>query len=283
MSQLLVVNLLLICSICYSQAVVDSSWFSIDIPNLQDLHTQAAISNAVSNLGDTNLFSISKFIAPDTLKILQTQFLSLQDKVAWSKHHKTVYQDKGNESLPSSHPRNHKRLTQKGYIGRTDLSQIFIDIYNYIPLLQFLEQILMKRESYSGLYLSSDKEGSTYGQIYRDESVNGCHFDQHPFPCVWLLQKPLDQSGAFRYIKMDDGDIRNWNRLDKIFKDIADNNDDKILSHIANEGDLTCFIGNETLHGVDEIKGDRMRLSFVTAYSEFPNFERSHDVNEFNT
>eukprot|EP01084_Bolivina_argentea_P297502 512548_1 len=272
-------------TVLFNSILCQETWFSYDIHDLQSESVQNLIRNSTESLRNNNIFSVGNFLSENTLHMLQNEILSLYDKVAWSTHYKTVYQDKGDDTFVMAnntqiHPRNHKRLTRKGYLGRSDLTKMFIDIYNHKPLLLFLKQIVTIAKNYSDLHLSNDKEGSVYGQMYRNGSVNGYHFDQHSFSCVWLLQKPLNQTGGFRYIKMKDDNTRNWNALNDI---LNVDKDDDILAFYANEGDITCFIGNTTLHGVDEIEGNRMRLAFVTTYSEYANFKHSHDVNEFNT
>ena len=72
-----------------------------------------------------------------------------------------------------------------------------------------------------------------------------------------------------------------WNLLDKILS-----NDEETWNRYGNQlndaniGDVYYLQGNETLHDVTPVIGDKERIVFVTAYSEDVNFKHFGDVRE---
>eukprot|EP00485_Elphidium_margaritaceum_P024459 CAMPEP_0202717238 /NCGR_PEP_ID=MMETSP1385-20130828/109552_1 /ASSEMBLY_ACC=CAM_ASM_000861 /TAXON_ID=933848 /ORGANISM="Elphidium margaritaceum" /LENGTH=154 /DNA_ID=CAMNT_0049379371 /DNA_START=1 /DNA_END=461 /DNA_ORIENTATION=- len=149
-------------------------------------------------------------------------------------------------------------LAKGGFIGRSDVPQILIDLYHYPPVLQLFRRVAMLN-NYQSLHLSVDAEGSVYGLVGTEGDIGGPHFDQHPFSCVWMLQKPLHDSGAFKFVRFtplkhesaangtqfewDFGLMRRLNAQDER----ALTEHQKTIRDVQN-GDVYCFEGNTTMH-----------------------------------
>ena len=50
-----------------------------------------------------------------------------------------------------------------------------------------------------------------------------------------------------------------------------------------NDGDVYCFEGNITLHGIEHVQGSKNRMVFVSAYHEIEHFSHVGDVNKLNS
>ena len=112
------------------------------------------------------------------------------------------------------------------------------------------------------------------------------------FSCVWLLQKPLYNSGEFRYtryspIKHESENGTNYEWDFDLMHAVNIKDETVLTKHLkaitpVNNGDVYCFEGNITMHETTQIVGDVDRVIFVTAYSEINNFQHTGNVNENN-
>eukprot|EP01084_Bolivina_argentea_P140118 246419_1 len=245
-------------------------------------------SNTLKTIGH---FRLKNILNSHTTNMLSQQLL--ESSISHSNVYRNAWQIPTiNNEYPLDHPINHMTLAKIGFIGRSDIPKIFVNIYEYKPILELFRKILSLKRNYKSLYLSTDLEGSIYGLIGSDTDEGGWHFDQHPFSCVWMLQKSLNHTGEFQYVYMppikhqtDNGIEFEWNfeLLDNIHK----NNETIFKTYVnrlsdINNGDVYCFEGNVTYHAVTPIYGDINRIVFVTTYSEIKNFQNSAEVNANN-
>lgn len=270
-----------------------SNWFHYPIHNISSPTVASIITRSGRLLRDTNVFVIPQFLSSLGLSRLQNDILS----VHYNKQqiYRTVFQDQGDLlNFPNpSHSRNHVSFVQLGHTNRNDLPQSFEKLYEYKPLLKFLQTVVDKSEIYhvengeNSLYLSKDKEGAIYSLIGEVNDIGGWHYDQHPFSCVWMIHKP-NEGGILQSIQFEPN-TRIWNNIDDEYWDLLNliwNQDTSIKHWISNievdEGAMYCFTGNNTLHQVTKIEGNKARRVIVMAYAPTTNFAHSDDISNIN-
>ncbi len=104
--------------------------------------------------------------------------------------------------------------------------------------------------------------------------------------CVWMIQKPLYASGSLGYVYLpptnETTNDWDWDLLYNIFHNDTNIWNEHVRYQFANEGDMYCFNGNVTLHNINPVVGSADRVVFVTAFSEYKDFQHKSSVNEFN-
>lgn len=106
-----------------------------------------------------------------------------------------------------------------------------------------------------------------------------------------MLQKPLYNSGEFRYvryspIKRESQNATSFEWNFDLMQQINQGNEESIRNHrkaiSVKNGDIYCFEGNVTMHETTKISGNVDRILFVTAYHELKGFKHSGVVNDNN-
>ena len=272
--------------------VAISEWFNYNIHDLQDSQTQSIISIAAMSLRQTNIFSINTFLSYKGLSILKQEIKKPNSSSIKHNISGTVFQDNGDLStFPDiDHPRNKILHAQLGFTNRGKLPQSFGHLHSYQPLLSFLQEIIIKSGIYSNIYPSTDDEGSIYSLILDSKDKDYWHYDENPFTCIWMVDKPLN-GGIFEYIvgSQQPLDIKKniktdedyWNLLGLVY-----DRNSAIKHYIANvevdEGGIYCFGGNNTLHKVSQVKGNKLRRVIVMAYAPENNWKHSEYVHNSN-
>ena len=294
--------------ICITPGISQSlqEWISYPIQDLNDESVQRIISSSIDSLSKRGVFHIPGFLSINGLLLFQERMSSIEHKRNRKERKKNVFQDSGdlNNFDSTNHARNYQHTYWIGFVGRSDLTKEFIDLYNYEPLLNFFREILINThherndtldcKTYSDLHRSGSKEGSVYAYIAQDHDQGAWHFDQHPFSCVWMISSPL-YGGDLKYKFTppssssfnDDNDNNyydsklgyDWDILTKI---IIDKNEEYFDRLAPREGDLYCFKGNITVHMADQVLGDTLRAVFVTAYADYPNFTHIPEIDSMN-
>eukprot|EP01084_Bolivina_argentea_P138684 244104_1 len=261
-----------------------SDWFNYPIGNFLHPLTESLISACSSSLKKRNAFAINSFLSSYGLSKFKQDILAAH----YNKQHiyRTVFQDKGNLTnfAQQNHSRNHVLYVELSYAKRTDLPIYFENIYMYPPLLSFLELIVRKSGVYSHnehndniLYLSQDKYGSMYSVIAQPSQHGNWHYDQHPFSCVYMINKPTN-GGIFKYLSLtqpaSNNDTKYWHLLKLIL------NKSKSVEHLmstieVDEGGLYCFTGNSILHHATKVEGSTSRAVLVMTYATQHHFNHN--------
>ena len=128
------------------------------------------------------------------------------------------------------------------------------------------------------------------------------HYDEHPFNCIFIVDKANSGGGIFKYIKYRNSTNKRFTNLDvwwndkklelllknsSFYQNDDDNNNNnkfeifknknkemnKYISQIEGEsGDFYCLFGNETLHTVTKVIGNDTRLAIVMNFATKRNF-----------
>ena len=159
------------------------------------------------------------------------------------------------------------------------LTSHMLSLYTYAPLVSFWRRIANDSE----LYPSSDEAGSFYGFYGQPQDWFSWHFDESPFSCIYMIDKP-QRGGSMRYIVMDNPlktPGAGWDELGTVLTDEAQVAD-RVRSMDVEEGDVYCIFGNQTLHEITKIEGDKDRSVFVMTYGNTPDFEHTDNVHNLN-
>ena len=273
---------------CDSNCSSTIQWFNYPINNLDEPELQSLISMAARSLRDTGAFIIDPILSAEGLSILQQDMLSTH----YNKQeiYRSVFQDQGDPTnFPDpNHSRNRVGFVRLGHTNRVDIQPSFEQIYAYPPLLSLLRAIVDKSGIYSDtIYLSTDEEGAIYSLIADPMDHGSWHYDQHPFSCVWMIHKP-EMGGILQLTKLKptwtdetEQDKEYWNLLQMIW------DKDKSVQHYistieVDEGGMYCFNGNETLHQVTRVEGEKQRNVIVMAYATEEKFKHSDDILNIN-
>ena len=132
---------------------------------------------------------------------------------------------------------------------------------------------------------------SIYSLIIDDNDQDYWHYDENPFTCVWMIDKP-SAGGVFEYVHtglQKPIDIMTNNATDEEYwrlLGLVYDRDISIKHYIGNvevnEGGMYCFAGNNVLHKVGKTKGDKLRKVIVMAYAPDPQFKHSEYVHNSN-
>lgn len=171
------------------------------------------------------------------------------------------------------------RLDIEKFISNNDDESHMISLYNYPPLLQFWRAVMNTTE----LYMSKDEAGSVYGFYGKPNDWFSWHFDESPFSCIYMIAKP-EQGGFMRYIVMDNPLKQKgveWDELGIVLTK-EDEVKERIITVNVNEGDVYCIFGNQTLHEITKVGGNKDRSVFVMTYGNSPNFQHTDNVHNLN-
>ena len=139
---------------------------------------------------------------------------------------------------------------------------IVMKVYEYQPLVRFLESVMEKDR----LYLMDDPLARVNVMSYRDGEALNWHFDRSEFTTTLLLQAP-DDGGEFQYrsdLRSDDDP--NYDGVARLLR----GQDHDVHTVKAEAGTLNVFRGKNTAHRVTPVAGDRERMIAVFSYYERP-------------
>eukprot|EP01084_Bolivina_argentea_P051944 95470_1 len=278
-------------------------WISFPIDDLSNPKTQKVTFASISQLSDEGSFHIKNFLTANAVNTIKSQILELcepenyhdQCGVQKLNYRINIFGDEGNSTYSIDHPRNIEQLYNSTMIGKWKLSTDIIQLYYHEPLLHFFEYIVTSTihssslcdsniydcRKYNKLYVTSNQKCETcdvYVYMLKEDDTALYHFDRTPFSCVFLINKPNIGGIHRNYWSPPTYDNEyNWKEIGKILNNDADVNMKEIN---ANEGDVFCFKGNISLHGISPIYGRTNRISLVMNYADkqhFANRRWTHD------
>ena len=287
-----------------------SEWLTYDLES-NNIVTQNLIDNCIESMNYDGTFKIDGFLTEKGIQSIKKNFDSVSRHNNFDVFYSNIFQDNGNTSYNGNHIRNYKQKHFVGFVGRSFITDELLEFYDYKPVLNFLERIITNVDhknnkygldcvdeydcgKYRKLYKSHDKHGSIYFYV-ANKGGHGCfHFDQHPFSCVWMINKPGKGEGDLVYgflppkrIEYDNTKMRitegfNWDVLGKMILDKDEDIIDKYQGIIEpNNGDLYCFKGNITVHTISPAINDQ-RITMVTAYADYDGFTHMDSITEQN-
>ena len=175
-----------------------------------------------------------------------------------------VYFLKSIPGLDAEHPALKESVTAHEVLCADTLTGSVIDlVYRWPPLHSFLADVTRK----AALYPLADPLAALNVMRYREGQALGWHFDRAEFTVTLLLRAPTS-GGMFEYcVNLRRPDSPNYDGVGQ-FLDGSGKDECRRLDLTA--GALNVFLGQNTLHHVTPIEGERDRRIAILSYSESP-------------
>ena len=144
-------------------------------------------------------------------------------------------------------------------------------LYEWEALRDFLALVMQKPK----LYMMDDPLARMNVMAYHHDEALNWHFDRSEFTITLLLQAPL-QGGEFEYrIGLRDGTYTDYDAVGRFLQC-----PDKVNQVPLEAGTLTIFKGQNTLHRVAPVVGERARIVATLSYYENPGVRFSDAENK---
>ncbi len=212
------------------------------------------------------------FIQPDALTMMAAEAEDVKEKAYFCNSTHNAYL---NDSTPPGKQTSEAHTRQeKTYVGSVaydylESTSALNQLYTWDPLKHFIGHVLGKHR----LYELADPFGACSINVFVDGGEHGWHFDESEFTVTLMLQKP-HHGGTFEYVPR----IRGLDNEESIVASVLDGNREQVSELPFTEGTLLIFGGNQTLHRVTRVSGNKARLVPVLCYSEAPNVVNSNAV-----
>jgi len=212
------------------------------------------IKKCKSDLDQLSCTTISNFILPKSLKIMNTELEKQVDEVYMSKESINPYLNSKDEpSLEKDHPKRIFSKRDNGYLNSDlfDKDSEMKFLYETEELLNFVSACL----GISPIYRWADPLACHAYNIMKPDGILPWHFDSCEFTLSIMIQKP-EKGGIFEYCP-NIREPRNEN-FEEV-KKVLDGDRKRVRQLELEPGDLQIFKGRFTLHRVTKIEGNRSR------------------------
>ncbi len=231
------------------------------------------LTNCRATFEKTGLCALPNFIQSNALDVLATEANTLSDAAFFCKSSHNAYLTDDDATLGESDVR---RRQEETYVGSVAYDLIPEDaalrrLYQWDPLRDFIGGVLGK----DALHRFADPFGACSINVFRDGGEHGWHFDESEFTVTLMLQRP-DEGGAFEYVPM----IRGRADETEIVERVLDGDRSGVVQLPFTAGTLLIFGGNQTIHRVTRVSGDRPRLVPVLCYAEQAGVTNSPEVRQ---
>jgi hypothetical protein len=219
----------------------------------------------------TGLCMLAEFIVPQALQTLTSEATSYTDDAYFCKSSHSAYLTADNPDLAEDDIARRQEQTFVGSVpyDRIDPQSQLNTLYQWDPLKDFIGYVLGKEN----LYRFADPFGACSINVFVDGGEHGWHFDESEFTVTLMLQPP-EIGGVFEYLPL----IRGRDDEEKLVAGLLDGKRDGVVELPFTAGTLLIFGGNQTIHRVTRVQGDRPRLVPVLCYSETPGQVNSETV-----
>jgi hypothetical protein len=219
----------------------------------------------------TGLCMLANFIVPQALQTLASEATSFSDDAYFCKSSHSAYLT---TDAPDPADDDIARRQEQTFVGSVPYDRISQQsqlraLYQWDPLKDFIGYVLGKEI----LYRFADPFGACSINVFVDGGEHGWHFDESEFTVTLMLQPP-EVGGAFEYLPL----IRGRDDEEKLVAGVLDGDRDGVVELPFSAGTLLIFGGNQTIHRVTRVQGERPRLVPVLCYSETPDQVNSETV-----
>jgi len=231
---------------------------------IQDLNSpkiKKTIKKCKSDLDNFSCATISNFILPKSLGVMNTELEKQIDEVYMSKQSINAYlYSEDDPSLPKDHPKRIFMDRDNGYLN----SDLFAKdsemkfLYEQEELLKFVSACL----GISPIYRWADPLACHAYNVMKPEGILPWHFDSCEFTLSLMIQKS-EKGGIFEYCpNIRKPGNENFEEVKKVL-----NGDRTRVKQLKLEpGDLQIFKGRFTLHRVTKVEGKKSRYMCIPAY-----------------
>ena len=220
----------------------------------------------------TGLCMLEGFILPNALQTLAEEAQGVAGDAYFCKSSHNAYLT-SNDSDAADDVASRQEQTFVGSVpyDRIDPKSQLNSLYQWDPLKNFIGQVLGKE----ALHRFADPFGACSINVFVDGGEHGWHFDESEFTVTLMLQPP-EVGGVFEYVPL----IRGRDDEKKTVADLLDGKRDGVVELPFSPGTLLIFGGNQTIHRVTRVQGDRPRLVPVLCFSETPGQVNSESVRQ---
>lgn len=221
----------------------------------------------------TGLCRLPGFVKPAALDALAAEAGLFSDKAYYCKSTHNAYLNHGDDSLDKEDVTNRQEHTFVGSVAYDHLpaDSYLKQLYLWDPLKDFIGHVLGK----SPFYRFADPFGACSINVFVEGGEHGWHFDESEYTVTLMLQAP-ETGGAFETVPL----IRGMANEKEIVGGVLDGNRSDVVELEFSAGTLLIFGGNQTLHRVTRVMGDRARLVPVLCYAEEPDLVNSEAVRQ---
>lgn len=243
---------------------------------IADLHSQeghAFAERCRQQYIETGLCALPEFIRPEALGVLVKEANDVSGEAYFCKNVHNAYLTEDNPNLPSD---DIARRQEQTYVGSVAYDRIGRDtqlcqLYHWDPLKDFIGYVLDKRQ----FYRFADPLGACSINVFVDGGEHGWHFDESEFTVTLMLQSP-ESGGTFEYVPM----IRGLDNEKEIVTNVLNGDRKNVVELPFSAGTLLIFGGNQTIHRVTRVEGNRPRLVPVLCFAERPDLTNSESVRQ---
>ena len=230
--------------------------YDLNSPKIKNL-----IKRCKEELDQYSCSTISNFILPKSLKIMNSELEKQLDEVYMSKESINPYlYAEDDVSLPKDHPKRNFMNRYNGYLNSDCFpkNSEMKYLYETDELLKFISSCL----GVSPIYRWADPLACHAYNVMKPKGILPWHFDSCEFTLSLMMQKP-EKGGIFEYCpNIREPGNENFDEVKKVL-----NGDRTRVQQLKLEpGDLQIFKGRFTLHRVTEIEGQKSRYMCIPAY-----------------
>lgn len=221
----------------------------------------------------TGLCMLPGFIKPAALDLLASEASAYSEKAYFCESTHNAYLNDGDTDADSGDAANRQEKTFVGSVAYDHIPEgsHLKQLYQWDPLKDFIGYVLDK----SPFYRFADPFGACSINVFVEGGEHGWHFDESEFTVTLMLQAP-ETGGAFEYVPQ----IRGLHNEKEIVGRVLDGNRAGVVELPFTAGTLLIFGGNQTLHRVTRVNGNRARLVPVLCYAEQPDLVNSASVRQ---
>ena len=242
--------------------IVDLDRYPLDRPESEEVRCLLAVAQKALDLHA--LFSMPGFVREDVVAVMAQE---LEERIPGASRFECVlpaYPSREGDDWPQDHVR--KRLHSFAYHQvlnhQIPNNSLLRTLYFWEPLKDFLRQAMR----YQSFYRSECPHLALTAKIAGPNDTDGWHFDSNDVTFSILLQRP-EAGGQFEYVpQIRAEDNQNYAAVDAAFRGT---NSDIVRPAMA-PGDLNVFKGNQSVHRVTPVEGDRRRIIGLFCYDQQP-------------
>ncbi|MFV2031124.1 MAG: hypothetical protein ACC663_01400 [Gammaproteobacteria bacterium] len=241
------------------------------IADLETVEANAFAQRCRKQYLETGLCMLTNFITGKALQILADEANAVSDQAYFCKSTHNAYLTDDDPDIPAGDVSKRQEQT---YVGSVAYDLIGKDtclhgLYAWDPLKNFIGFVLGKPE----LHRFADPLGACSINVFVDGGEHGWHFDESEFTVTLLLQPP-QSGGTFEYVPK----IRGLENEKEIVASVLDGDRSQVIELPFTPGTLLIFGGQQTIHRVTRVHGNRPRLVPILCYSEQPDLKNSESV-----
>ncbi len=252
-------------------SMIDLSQYPIS--DLSNAESRAFADRCRLEYQQTGLCMLPGFIKPAALESMANETAEFSDKAYFCKSSHSAYLDDGDPNANQSDVANRQEQTYVGSVAYDLIPQNsqLKQLYQWDPLKDFIGHVLGK----TNFYRFADPFGACSVNVFVEGGEHGWHFDESEYTVTLMLQAP-EKGGTFEYVPQ----IRGQANEKEIVGSILDGDRDGVVELPFTTGTLLIFGGNQTLHRVTRVTGDKARLVPVLCYAEDPTVVNSESVRQ---